>query len=366
MFRLRQPRHFPSAFILGDPTLIYQWEEDPDDEVLRVLDDIAADVTHVGTSHSFALVSVSAGKYSVQPNLKPDPYGNHFLRTPSPGRLKELNDIYDGQFGVRRPPSSFEPITAYRKIRRKKIDNEIPSNFDFHILRISGTMHGADTAGYLSRAYRAALMALIGDAAPVAVHGHGDDMHAGWLPLPDVGHQYAKGAIMGIGVAIPRHLNEEDRKRVFTGIKQLTDLRLPDGRTAKVFPLLPGERIPLALKINTWTDPSNAWSTVTPVVLDRPPKKLTEDRVAVALAQSLRFAGYPDPVDIEISSFSKFHGAPPAFRVPANKPRFHATVRFENPVEGPVMAGRLRFFGVGMFRPFKFESGQNGGAPNDL
>jgi len=73
--------------------------------------------------------------------------------------------------------------------------------------------------------------------------------------------------------------------------------------------------------------------------------------VSDAMSQSLVFAGYPEPEQIEISAFSRFKGAPPAFRVPAEKPRYHATIRFKEPVAGPVIAGRLRYFGVGLFRP---------------
>ena len=79
VFRLRQARYFPTAVILGTPTLYYGWEEDPDDELLNTLDEIAFGVTHVGTSHSIAILNVSAGKMPVSSNYTPNSKGNVFL-----------------------------------------------------------------------------------------------------------------------------------------------------------------------------------------------------------------------------------------------------------------------------------------------
>ena len=72
---------------------------------------------------------------------------------------------------------------------------------------------------------------------------------------------------------------------------------------------------------------------------------------AGAVAESVLNAGYPAPVEVDVSPFSYFAGSPPAFTVPVKKPRYHATIRFEHPVTGPVIAGRLRYFGIGLFRP---------------
>ena len=71
------------------------------------------------------------------------------------------------------------------------------------------------------------------------------------------------------------------------------------------------------------------------------------------IPQSFIFAGFPEPKDINISAFSRFKGAPPAFTVPATKPRYHATVLFDEPITGPVLVGRLRYFGIGLFRPMR-------------
>jgi len=212
-------------------------------------------------------------------------------------------------------------------------------------------MHGADTAYYVGKSLRAAVMSVLGDEAPACVHGHNNDQHIGWLPLPEVGHKYSKGKIIGFGISVPWNISPEEREKILSGIGRVKELRLPDGRVASINQIMPGEKTPVSLSKKTWTKPSKVWASVTPVVLDRAPKRLTEKRVVNAVKQSFVFAGFPEPVKITPSKFSIFDGAPPIFQIPIKKPRYHAVVEFENPVSGPVVVGRMRYFGIGLFRP---------------
>jgi len=346
--RWRQPRCFPNSVIMDDPELHYCWQEDPEPEMLDVLDNISFGVTHVGTSHSMAVLKLYPGQISDNPSLLPHQNGNRFLRTPKTGRLKELDAVFQQSLGVRRPTPTCEYLAAYRSSQSPQTVQTKPA---FLTLRISGTMHGADTAVYLGRAVRRAVMSVLGDNAPPAVHGHMGQNHMGWIPLPDVGHKHATGRIVGIGFIMPEKLGDQEKKEILTGISRVQDVRLPDGRISHLQSTEPGERLPIALRQSTWTRLSDTWATVTPVVLDRPPKKPRQDKIIKALFQSMAFAGYPEPADIQFSTFSAFKGAPPAFEVPADKPRYHAIVKFKEPVNGPVIAGRLRYFGIGLFRP---------------
>jgi len=348
--RWRQPRNFPCATILGNPEVCYSWHEDPCSEELELLDGIAAGISHIGTSHSFAVAKISSGQMPETATLFPEPGGKNFLRIAAPGRLKELDLVFSRNSGVRRSTPACEPLVAYRYLNEES-HPPLATFSSFIILRISGTMHGADTSPYLSKALRRAVMSVLGDEAPPSVHGHGKENHIGWLPLPDVGHAYASGRIVGIGIAMPSDLSFHERQSILAAIKNASMLRLPDGRVANLSVPLPGERVPLALEERTWTRPSSSWATVTPVVLDRPPKRASPERNMKAMLQSLEFAGLPEPEKIEISGFSMFNGAPPAFTVPVDKPRYHVFVRFREEVRGPVIAGRLRFFGLGLFRP---------------
>lgn len=352
VFRWRQARYFPNSIIMGEPEVCYGWDEDPDVDFFQIIDDIAADVTHLGTSHSIAVMKCFKGTMQKPAMLMPDPAGTQFLRICAKGRLKELDAIFQQESGVRRPTPQCERLSPYR-LMKEGLSKAKTASSEFLPLRITGTMHGADTAAYLARALRRAVMSVLGDDAPPAVHGHNGGKHVGWIPLPDVGHRHASGRIIGIGILLPKELDLEERNKVLAGISRVRELRLPDGRVSSLFPSPPGERLPLALLHRTWTQTSDTWATVTPVVLDRPPKRLTPERVRKALSESLIFAGYPEPRDVQVSAFSLFTGSPPAFRVSAEKPRYHAIVKFKEPVSGPVIAGRLRYFGIGLFRPLE-------------
>ena len=195
-------------------------------------------------------------------------------------------------------------------------------------------------------------MSILGDDAPPAVHGHDPDVvHLAWLPLADVGHLHAAGKVRGLAVAIPISLASADRAAALAGLARLEELRLPDDQVARVTPIIECPQTPIALRSATWVGPSTHWSTVTPVLLDRPPKRPEPERIVAALTESIVGAGFPVPVSLRASTTSDFHGAPSAFDIPTRIPRFHARVVFAEPVQGPVIAGRWRNFGVGLFRP---------------
>ena len=350
--RWRQPRHFPSAIILGDPVVGYGWDHEADPPLLTALAGIAAGVTHVGASHALALVELGAGALAAPVTLTPDPSGSEFLRIPATGRLAELDTLYEGNAGVRRPAPACEPLAAYRGLAADST-RRVPARMELIALRLSGSPHDADRAADLARAVRRAVMAILGDDAPAAVHGHGGGEHVAWLPLPDVGHSHASGRIIGLGLGLPLTLSTTQRTTILAGIARLNGVHQPGGRTVELTRPQPAERLPQALQARTWIQPATEWATVTPVVLDRPPKRADERRLHQALVESLQQAGYPAPAAVDVSSFSQFQGAPPAFQVPSpdQKPRYHAVIRFAEPVAGPVIAGRLRYFGVGLFRP---------------
>lgn len=137
-------------------------------------------------------------------------------------------------------------------------------------------------------------------------------------------------------------------------LSQLQVVRLPDGQVARFEPLQASAQAPMALRSSTWcagAAGSHWWSTVTPVILDRTPKKRTPEALGTAVSRSLELAGFPSPERVEILHASDFQGAPLALEVPSALPRYHARIRFGDARRGPVIAGRGRNFGVGLFRP---------------
>lgn len=353
----RQVRQFPSVVLLGEPVVTLVWDLACSDAELALLDGIAARVTHVGTSHSLAVAGFGRAEHDFAPRWQPDPQGEQFLRVTSAGRLAELDRLADaarqppkGSVPLRRPPPLCEVLRPYAVVRPAAVVQ--PARHDWISLKLLDATWGADTAHTLARALRRAVMSLLGDAAPAAVHGHDPAVeHLAWLPLPDVGHPHARGRIRGVAVGLPRSMTAADRALALAGLARLQHLVLPDGQVARLAAYLDDPDTPLVLRAATWCGPATHWSTVTPVLLDRPPKKHSPELIGRALMDSLVHAGFPAPQSLQVLAASDFTGAPAALDVPTRVPRFHARVVFAEPVEGPVLAGRWKNFGIGLFRP---------------
>jgi CRISPR-associated protein Csb2 len=115
-----------------------------------------------------------------------------------------------------------------------------------------------------------------------------------------------------------------------------------------------------ALRPQVWSRPSAVWASVTPILLDRFPKKNLS--VEEILAKTCERAGLPRPIEIEHGPFSGIHGVSPVnefrlLRSKGEKPRWgvHAKFRFEQPVRGPILLGAGRFFGLGLLKPWKWQ-----------
>lgn len=350
IFRWRQDRRFPEARILGEPRVEFHWKTSPSPDMLASLQHIARDITHVGTSHSMAIVTVSESAPTLMPNYMPGESGAISLRTTLAGRLAELDRVFNLAESVRRPLPQFEHYSSYA---HENLPDDLPDSSprDLMALRIDGPQYALEDTYVLMRAIRAALMSVLGDDAPASLHGHGESEHLAWLPLADVGHVHASGMLLGVGLAVPKALAESERLALLRGLGRLGRVLLPDGRTIGLSVPPPGSALPKALLVATWTRPSHDWATVTPVVLDRAPKRSDPEKLTRALAESLQMAGYPEPEEITLSSVGSFYGSPRALAFRATQPRFHARVRFPEMVAGPVIVGRQRFFGVGFFRP---------------
>lgn len=349
---LRQVRQFPAAFLLGEPEVSLCWPVDIGGDELDVLDALAARVTHVGTSHSLVTARFAAGDPPPPARLVPGDQGEQYLRVPQTGRLNELDRLAGQGYGtLRRPPPLCEVLVPYMAADAPE-RAIIASAYDWVTLRLSDASWGSDTAHTLARALRRAVLSILGDGAPAAVHGHDATApHLAWLPLADVGHRHAAGRIRGVAVALPLSLPAADRALALAALARLEHLQLPDGQVGRISASFDGPETPIVLRSATWLGASTHWSTVTPVLLDRPPKRQESRRILAAIAESIVRAGFPDPVDVVATQSSDFEGAPGALDIPTRIPRFHARLVFATPVQGPVIAGRWKNFGVGLFRP---------------
>lgn len=208
--------------------------------------------------------------------------------------------------------------------------------------------------------------------------------HVAWLALPNVGHRNASGLVFGVAAVLPQALEDLENRslaaeihHVLHGIHSLPFRGSTIGLERVTQKQSSQPIFPKALTPRRWCTASNVWASVTPMALDRFPGFLfgrarrTEAEVAstekaleeakASIRKSCTNIGLPEPLEVAISKVSWVESCPPIYQfAPAkknsNKPRpVHAHVRltFEDPVAGPVLLGRLRFLGIGLFAPLK-------------
>jgi CRISPR-associated protein Csb2 len=348
-------------------------QADPPPEVLARLAGLASKVPYVGRSTSMAEVTASAtidsrpGSWAVyQAATLGDPGVRWQLRVPYPGYADELDAAYrDGR-------RSWEvarvlPYTVTDDLAgaadggtggqaasvRGPFEDLMVWSLARPIVRIGG-----DQVVALASVLRKAVIARVPDPVPAQVSGHGAPgrPHVAFLALPDAGHEHADGHILGFGLAIPRDLVPADLAQLVKAVilDPLPELRTGRGR---VLALRYGaDRY--GLQPARWAargGGTREWATVTPLMLDGHLRRGRDE--ASEVARSVVIAGYPQPESVEVSEAPLVEGAvwrPRSGTLPSGRPRrrlVHARVTFPVPVTGPVLAGSMRYLGLGLFMP---------------
>jgi CRISPR-associated protein Csb2 len=313
-----------------------RWPDAPSD-LSAWLAPMLAGIGYLGRPDSPAIVSLADVPDGTLTRLVPDEAGEELLRVPTAGRLAALLTAHAA--GRRSPPATRVGYTD---------DRVRPSPWgEMFVLRPArGELrHTAE----LADALRAATMSRAADPIPPMLHGHAvcspDADHAAWIVLPDVGHTWARGAVLGVGMVLPRRATDEDRTACALPLSQVDRIgSIPVRRPAA------GEQTPLGIVRRTWAQPSRVWTTVTPIVLDRHPKRgQTAERL---IADAVERAGYPPPEAVEVLA-RPMRGVPPAGAFVARGPghRTHARLHFAERLRGPMLVGRGRYFGLGLLRP---------------
>lgn len=343
-------------------------QADADDATLGRLVHLARRVPYLGRSTSPVQVTVVPDVPEQRPGwtcFQPTVLGSVHsveLRVPYPGYAEQLRAVYaEGRraWEVARavayapdttaavPPGEDPPVSgAYTDL--------VVFGFDGPLAPIPG-----NDVLTVTQALRKATLSRVANPVPPQVSGHdaGGRPHVAFLALPDAGHRYADGHLLGVAVAVPQQLPTADRRRLLRGL--LADggmhrLNLPGGRRIALS-YQPDRVRPRGLLPERWTgDGARSWTTVTPVMLDRYPKAHTAADELVARA--LVSAGYPRPEQVDLlpapavaGGVFAWCGSLPEGR--ARRPLLHCRVRFPRPVRGPVLAGALRYLGVGLFVP---------------
>lgn len=218
---------------------------------------------------------------------------------------------------------------------------------------------------YWTQTLRKAIMAQFPEGAPGVICGHPKDVrHATYWAVPDVGHRYADGHILGLQFWIPDHILpfSADDTVIAAACNQLTHLDVPgpNGLFARVAirQLTPTQNGPRGLLARMWQGPQHGtvrWVSTTPVVFDRYPDD--PRNLNSYVQQMAQWAGLPTVRQVRTLPNSPLPGVPNArtFHLRSNRVRqpfvTHLEIEFSEPVRGPVLLGKLRYFGLGIFRP---------------
>jgi CRISPR-associated protein Csb2 len=365
--RSRQPRTFPSV-TPHDTVVSFIWSDvDPAPDVRRPLEQLAARTTYVG--HSSSLVSVRVTDEAPSPTYVPVERGGTLtMRVPAIGQLDALEHAYDVYVdsGIRgRLPCADQ---SYGPVPVRAVAAPPASVFgEMIVFRRAGPSRHLpiEASPRVSTLFRAAAMSAAGVGAPEVISGHdsagakSERPHVAYVALPDVGHRYADGHLLGVAAILPRDLIDGDRAAVYRALLDVGHLAL--GRAGRWELERIGVDEPArGLRADTWAGEADRWASVTPIELDAFPDRPFGDEAESIVARACERIGLPGPVDVVVGPDSVVHGAPPwhsfaRHRPTSNRPRrplVHAVVRFAEPVRGPVLLGAGRYLGLGLLRPF--------------
>lgn len=233
----------------------------------------------------------------------------------------------------------------------------------------------------IARAVRGALLRHAVDPPPAALSGHTPDgrrlehPHAAFLALPDL----RSHSVAGAAIVLPREIEPEQRQAILLAAArwERSGLRLLLGRLgtmqlARVDAPTAGDSLDTA----RWLGPSLRWASVTPIALHHNPGDLTSRdpakadraarRAAEIIASACAHICLPQPTRVRVFRHSMFPGVPsapefmpfPRKRGGAGSEKFtrvcvHAELEFAELVEGPVLVGAGRYFGVGLCEPIR-------------
>lgn len=394
-----QPRRFPVA-VPHESVVHLRWATMPEPQLVEALDRVAARVARLGHSSSLVSVRVVTGEVERGSRAlwKPDERGRAFLRVPMPGQLARLEAAHERH---RQVEQRVLPADQVRYLHMTDVEADATplavttfasAEEDWIVFEAVPPPGGgrrprynASLAEQVARAMRGTLLRQLDPAAaPEALTGHDVDgrptrePHLAFVPLPFVGHPFASGDILGVALIPPRGLSARDRdlllEAIYRAEREAADgagtLRLTMGWRGELH--LRRLREPSRLSTLTaarWVGPARRWDTATAIALSRNPGKLfSRDPMVVAraveeaeasIAEDCVRIGLPAPAAVWVHRRSNVSGAPAARRFMPfpykgdghRRVCVHAEILFEEPVEGPLMLGAGRFFGLGLCVP---------------
>ncbi len=380
-----------------------------------VLLQLAEEVTFLGTSRSPAILSVwdTGPSQDHSPVWRPaagEAFSTTEVRVPIPSLLASFDARHEARRSTGKKlvdnanhvPNTamgstipYMPVERYlRLVSARPFDPEHWG--DMIILELDGSnseLRPKAAASYLiARSFREALLSTydpVGSPgeAPLVLRGHEAQPHVAIVPLPFVGSIEAKsrasadgvsktrvikadGLIRGFAVIFPHESRLPDvaqqRLQVETGLRKFVlegrkPIEIP-GAGSLYLKLTAPNKAPLeTLREPRYRQPSHVWQTVTPVVHARRRTSTGPRGLERQIAVDCAHADLPAPVQIDVLENAPFGGSPERllpdraiperWRASQQGPRSHLRLVFDRPIAGPVILGRARHFGLGLFLP---------------
>lgn len=406
--RSRQERSFPKIW-LEDDTAYLTWPADPSPAIRDSLTGLCRKVTRIGHSASMVQMWLVDPLTQPAPNWIPDDSASARFRVPESGTLASCDAAFNGAaiaqyellaaqlktataknkkllasrieeaFPEGRPESQRPTLPRWQGYAPVSLPRTgptpVPGPFEPAILVLTkreGSNLGLQATLALTGALRNALIKSAAAEGPVPewITGHAPDgsptrhPHLAVFPLPFVEREHADGHVMGLAIAIPRNIDRVSQEALGAF---LFDAATGEERRIEIWTsywrwTLETESSvnpPVALQSRTWTASSKTWATVTPVVLHHHPKKNRSWDIERIVREAFLSALLPEPETLTIRAASYFEGAGHARDMPTfneggpnlSNYQTHVIATFPEPVVGPILVGRGRFRGYGLFRP---------------
>ena len=371
--RPRKPRAFPSATLVH-PEVYFEWAESPPEDVVKALQHVLQRTSSLG--HSASLVVAEIADSVPAPGRRVwHPSATHGIRmrVPYEGRLDDLTSRY-ARF-QKEGNKVFRPSAGQTALYAEA---EMPQAEPFRsvfgpmivLRRDFGQRASLQSALSVTTALRGAMMSRSPQPVPEFLSGHGagstpaapvrsERPHVALIPLAKVSEKYPTGDLLGVAAVIPRSLTREEQATCWDIFGAIEELQMPWGKWN--VSVSDAEEPTKGLRQEKWAGRGRIWSTVTPFVFDRYPKDPFGAEAEQTVKDAFQRVGLPEPVEIDLH-YNPWHtGAfkasayPPVHARPGKPQRYHCHVwaRFEDDVQGPVIAGAGRYYGYGLFLPLR-------------
>lgn len=370
--RDRKPRRIPTA-TLDDDTVIFWW---PDAKLApqhrASLTELANGVASLGHSSCLVTVEVVDDIPEIKPTWVPRPDGPETFRIPIPGRLDSLCEAYRAE--PRRRPSIGGWAPYGHGFSRSLVACGYHRDlFTFRLVSDRSPLP-LESSSRVIAIWRRALLSNADQPVCEAISGHApgsvpespkpsQSPHLALLPLPDVGHRFARSHLLGLAAALPRDLAPAERRACLRALGRVESLTLGDLGVWRL-ERCDASEMRSGLLSETWCQASALWASVTPVVLGRYPGDLWGEEAATMIRDACLIAGLPTPSEVTVAPVAWILGVPPSHRFPPlpsrpGKPRrahVHVRLTFPEPVGGPVLVGAGRHQGYGLFRQVRVDA----------